>query len=117
MQETKMHLRRLAFWILMLLMTFPAGAQDSVVLDILDHVNQARIQAGVPVVALNDALIQAAQRHSNDMALTGSLLHTGSDKSEFWERMRDAGYILTGRRGKYTCQCQCRCRKYLRTVE
>src|SRR5262245_21770443 len=95
-QGHDMRLRGLIFGLLILLLVIPAGAQDRVILDILGRVNQARTAAGIPPVVLNDRLIEAAQRHSNDMALTGNLLHTGSDKSEFWQRMNDAGYTLTG---------------------
>lgn len=91
-----MHIfRRLAFLIILLTLTFPGQAQDAVVLDIIQRVNQARTQTGIPGLLLNAALMEAAQRHSRDMAATGSLSHTGSDGSEFWQRIQAAGYPLT----------------------
>lgn len=70
-------------------------AQDAAAWEILDLVNQARNQAGVHSLTMNQQLMQAAQRHSDDMAATDTLTHTGSDGSEFWQRMGDAGYSLT----------------------
>jgi uncharacterized protein YkwD len=43
-------------------------------------------------VSLNAALTAAAQRHSQDMAKTGTISHTGSDGSTPEQRMRAAGY-------------------------
>jgi len=83
--------------ILILLLSLPTTiqAQDAVVNQIVSLVNQARGDAGIAPVSMNFALNAAAQRHSNDMANTLNLTHTGSDGSEFWHRMADAGYGLT----------------------
>jgi len=75
-------------------MTF-VQAQDAAAWEVLDLVNQARNQAGVHSLTMNQQLVQAAQRHSDDMAATDTLTHTGSDGSEFWQRMGDTGYSLT----------------------
>jgi hypothetical protein len=70
-------------------------AQDGVSNQIIALVNQARASAGLSPVATNTALVAAAQRHSNDMAATENLSHTGSDGSQFWQRIADAGYGMS----------------------
>jgi hypothetical protein len=96
MQEGNMRLRGLIFWVLIVLIAVPLQAQDAVVTDIVNRVNQERLAAGIPALVMNESLRTAAQRHSNDMAVSGKLAHTGTDSSEFWQRMQDAGYMLTG---------------------
>lgn len=71
------------------------SAQDTATSEVLRLVNEARNAAGTPSLLWNGALAQAAQRHSADMATTGTLSHTGSDGLQFWERMSAAGYALT----------------------
>ena len=71
------------------------GAQDSQSWEILTLVNAARAANGVPALAMNNRLVEAAQRHSNDMANGDFLSHTGSDGSQFGERVTDAGYNMT----------------------
>ncbi|MFE5582477.1 CAP domain-containing protein [Kitasatospora sp. NPDC056531] len=58
----------------------------------LTLVNQARATAGCPALTVNSQLVQAAQTHSNDMAKTGKLSHTGSDGSSASDRITKAGY-------------------------
>lgn len=72
-----------------------AHAQDTVVNQVLAATNQTRIDRGISPLSYNVQLAQAAQRHSNDMAQTGILSHTGSDGSQFWQRIQAAGYTLT----------------------
>jgi uncharacterized protein YkwD len=66
-----------------------------------DPANEATIEAGIlqrreqnGLYPLNQALeiVQAARRHSLDMATNDFTGHTGSDGSRHWERMRDACY-------------------------
>jgi len=71
------------------------SGQDAVADSVIALLNSARNQAGIPSLILSAELTSAAQRHSDDMAKTGRLDHTGSDGSQFWERMTDAGYSLT----------------------
>jgi uncharacterized protein YkwD len=59
---------------------------------LLQRLNALRIQNGLPTVTLNSALTAAAQRHSQDMAKTGNISHTGSDGSAPEQRLRAAGY-------------------------
>ncbi len=69
-------------------------SQDDVSNALLDAINGARQQEGLPELVANPLLQQAAQRHSDDMAATETLSHMGSDGSQFWERIQDTGYIL-----------------------
>jgi uncharacterized protein YkwD len=55
-------------------------------------VNQARAQAGFAPLTRAPELDTAARRHSEDMATTGNLSHTGSDGSTFWQRAEASGY-------------------------
>ncbi len=75
--------------------TVAAVAQDGIAYELLSYVNQARAQAGLHTLMMNSRLVQAAQRHSNDMAATQNLSHQGSDGSQFWQRVADAGYPMT----------------------
>ncbi|MFH8381985.1 CAP domain-containing protein [Kitasatospora sp. NPDC018058] len=59
---------------------------------VLTLVNKARADAGCPALNVNSQLVQAAQAHSNDMAKTGTLSHTGSDGSSAGDRVTKAGY-------------------------
>ncbi len=59
---------------------------------ILARVNALRQQNGLLPLDLNSVLTAAAQRHSDDMARTGTVDHTGSDGSSIESRIRDAGY-------------------------
>ncbi len=70
-------------------------AQDAQAADILQRVNAARTAAGIHPLTMNAQLVAAAQRHSDDMAQGDFLSHTGSDGSQFWERMQAAGYPMT----------------------
>jgi|GEM_PF-949065 len=81
--------------IILLLVSRPVVGQDAAAWEVLDLVNQERNHSGIHSLTMNQSLVVAAQRHSNDMAATDTLTHTGSDGSEFWVRMSDAGYVLT----------------------
>ncbi|MFJ9842303.1 CAP domain-containing protein [Kitasatospora sp. NPDC101155] len=59
---------------------------------VLNLVNEARATAGCPALTVNSQLVQAAQAHSNDMAKTGNLSHTGSDGSSAGDRITKAGF-------------------------
>ncbi len=60
--------------------------------ELLRRINELRIQNKLKTVVLNAQLAAAAQRHSQDMAKTGSVSHTGSDGSTPAERIGAAGY-------------------------
>ncbi|MFZ1769027.1 MAG: LysM peptidoglycan-binding domain-containing protein [Caldilinea sp.] len=80
--------------------TAPVQAQDdansadqsAVVQQILADVNQARSDYGLPPLAANDALMQAAQRHVDDVIANGNWGHYGSDGSNVQMRVARVGY-------------------------
>ena len=55
-------------------------------------INQARADAGLPALTINEQLTAAAQGHSADMACNNFLGHTGSDGSWIGKRLIRAGY-------------------------
>jgi hypothetical protein len=69
----------------------PAGAQDPAG-DLLALINNARLVQGLPPYVISAELATAAQRHSDDLAATGQVGHTGSDGSSDVQRVLDAGY-------------------------
>jgi hypothetical protein len=70
-------------------------AQDDRASAILERVNTTRSNDGILSLSFNAQLQQAAQRHSDDMAMMDILTHVGSDGSQFWERIQDSGYSLS----------------------
>ena len=59
---------------------------------VITLINQERAAEGLPALTKNSKLTTAARRHSTDMACTDTWSHTGSDGSEPWDRVTDAGY-------------------------
>ncbi len=70
----------------------PASAQSDPVADVLSRINTLRVQNGLLPLALSSSLSTSAQRHSDDMAATGNVDHTGSDGSTPLNRIQAAGY-------------------------
>ena len=78
----------------------PAHAQDggnsgdpnAAAQQILADVNQARIDNGLPPLAVNDALMAAAQRQVDDVLANGNWGHYGSDGSNVQMRVARTGY-------------------------
>jgi uncharacterized protein YkwD len=77
----------------------PAGTGDcqastnaGFISELLALINAARAEAGVPKLALNAQLSEAAQRHSLDTACNNLISHTGSDGSSIGQRIAAAGY-------------------------
>jgi uncharacterized protein YkwD len=66
-------------------------AQNSVS-ELLALINSARAAEGLHPYAISVALSSAAQRHSEDMAASGQIGHTGSDGSSSTQRILEAGY-------------------------
>jgi len=60
--------------------------------EVAELINDARAEAGLSVLYINQQLAAAAQSHSIDMACFGLLSHTGSDSSSPFERVSAAGY-------------------------
>jgi hypothetical protein len=85
-------------WCLALMMIWGlsvgVSAQDAVTAEIVRLANQERARIGAPPLTSNPLLVQAAQRHSDDMAATETMSHLGSDNSQFWERIQATGYTL-----------------------
>lgn len=59
------------------------------------QINAERQRAGLPALAVSDALNRAAQGHACDSAGRRKMGHTGSDGSKFTARIRRAGYVLS----------------------
>ena len=59
---------------------------------VISLINAERTAEGLPALAQNSSLTQAARRHSADMACTDIFSHTGSDGSAPWDRVSAAGY-------------------------
>src|SRR5512136_2447362 len=70
----------------------PVSAQGDDVAQILARINALRQQNGLLPLDLSGVLTASAQRHSDDMARTGNVDHTGSDGSSIESRIRNAGY-------------------------
>lgn len=71
----------------------PRGAAESSTdpARVAELVNRHRVSAGCPALRWSDAAALAAQRHSDDMARSGTLTHRGSDGSQVGDRVRAAG--------------------------
>ncbi|HEX6383375.1 MAG TPA: CAP domain-containing protein [Anaerolineae bacterium] len=59
---------------------------------VVDITNEERSKAGCGPVSVSLQLSAAAQGHSEDMALNDFFSHTGSNGSQFWERVDATGY-------------------------
>ncbi|MFE4053393.1 CAP domain-containing protein [Streptomyces sp. YIM B13518] len=69
------------------------GADASgAVAKVVELVNAERAKAGCSPVKANSTLAEAAQDHSEDMAASGTMSHTGSDGSSPGDRITRAGY-------------------------
>jgi uncharacterized protein YkwD len=69
------------------------GTQASgAVARVVELVNAERGKAGCSPVKANATLTEAAQKHSEDMAASGTMSHTGSDGSSPGDRITRAGY-------------------------
>ena len=72
--------------------TSGGSANSSVVQQVVALVNKERAAAGCSPVTVNDALTRAAQKHSDAMAASGRLSHTGADGSTMASRVEAEGY-------------------------
>lgn len=75
-----------------LLIFQPSSIASASEFELLAILNQARNNAGTHSLTMNNQLVSAAARHSNDMATNDFLDHVGSDGSTLAQRMTDAGY-------------------------
>ncbi len=62
----------------------------------LAAINAARAARGLHALMADERLGDAAGRHAADLASHPGLLHTGSDGSSIDQRIRAAGYALSG---------------------
>ncbi|MET9153979.1 CAP domain-containing protein [Streptomyces griseoflavus] len=72
--------------------TTSAPAASGTVARVVQLVNAERAKVGCSAVKVNTILTQAAQKHSEDMAASGTMSHTGSDGSDPGARITRAGY-------------------------
>jgi uncharacterized protein YkwD len=70
----------------------PVTAPAGVVQQIVDLTNQFRAEHGRAPLTLNQALVNAAQSHSNDQAARDVMTHTGSDGASAGQRISSQGY-------------------------
>jgi uncharacterized protein YkwD len=70
----------------------PTPEIGSTELDLFNRTNALRAQNGLPPYRIANRLNAAAQRHSQDMAITGIISHSGSDGSSIKQRVMDTGY-------------------------
>lgn len=63
--------------------------------EIVQLINKARTDAGLPALQVNAQLAAAAQAHSIDMACYSLLSHSGSDGSSIQQRIAASGYSST----------------------
>ncbi len=59
---------------------------------VVQLINSQRANNGLPPLRVDSRLVQAARRHSQDMADNNFFSHYGSDGSSPFDRIRDAGY-------------------------
>ena len=67
---------------------------------VLDLVNQERANVGLQPLSFEPRLLEAAETHSQNMALQDFVSHTGADGSQPEDRIRATGFQITGRWGE-----------------
>jgi uncharacterized protein YkwD len=72
--------------------TVTAAPTSAAATELFNRINALRAQKGLPAYALNSQLTAAALAHSQDIANTGNITHTGSDGSTSAQRIKAAGY-------------------------
>ena len=75
-----------------LIIRSPSRDLGSFAASVVNETNTYRIQHGCPPLILSAQLSDAAQSHSEDMALSDFFSHTSSDGSTPWERIERTGY-------------------------
>ncbi|WP_327032487.1 CAP domain-containing protein [Micromonospora ureilytica] len=69
-----------------------SGSVSAQAQEVVDLVNAERAKAGCKALSIDDKLMTAAQRHSQDQADHQNMSHTGSDGSNAGTRLDRAGY-------------------------
>ncbi|MDG4808321.1 CAP domain-containing protein [Micromonospora sp. WMMD1120] len=72
--------------------TGSSGAVSAQAREVVDLVNAERAKAGCKALTINEKLMTAAQRHSQDQADHQKMSHTGSDGSNAGTRLDRVGY-------------------------
>ncbi len=72
--------------------TLPSQSLDAATQALLRIINAARRQNNVPEFAYSDKLVQAALRHSQNMASTGQISHQVTGEPNLEQRVSEAGY-------------------------
>ncbi len=67
---------------------------DEYIQIMLDLINQARMEAGVPPLITTPELMQSAQAHSRDMSCRNYFSHNNLDGETPFDRMEEAGYPM-----------------------
>ncbi|MDO3700690.1 CAP domain-containing protein [Micromonospora sp. C28SCA-DRY-2] len=70
----------------------PGGTVSSQAREVVNLVNAERAKAGCRALGIDDKLMTAAQRHSQDQADHQDMSHTGSDGSDAGDRLDRVGY-------------------------
>lgn len=89
-----MHKLLIAVLLICLVPPFSGFAQAETPDEIIRLLNEERLELGLSPLRFNSDLFIAAARHSADIATQEQLSHTGSDGTEFWQRILDTGYEL-----------------------
>lgn len=66
--------------------------RQAIAAQVLTEVNRFRARYGLPALHLEPRLTWAAQSHSNFMALTRTMSHTGRSGTQPWDRVEQSGY-------------------------
>jgi|GEM_PF-662259 len=69
-----------------------SSPHNDFVQEVLRLTNEFRAQNGLDPLVVDRNLVEAAQEHSESMALQDFFSHTGQDGSRPWDRAQDAGY-------------------------
>ena len=73
----------------------PYTTDAAKVTDTINAINSYRTKNGLPALAINSLLTQAAQTHAADMACNNLFVHTGSDGSSPESRVAKTGYAAS----------------------
>jgi len=68
------------------------NCDDTTGQQVLTLLNEARADAGLAPLSVDVRIVDAARRHSADMATNNAFGHGGTDGSNAGSRVRDAGY-------------------------
>ena len=69
----------------------PTG-KVSAAYEVVQRTNAFRATKGLPALAVNTQLTQAAQAYARSLAIDDNWSHTGKDGSSPWDRIKTAGY-------------------------